>query len=104
MSLDDSTWQEMQRELEKLLGKDKKFGPLHRLEVVDDEQLILAWDPQLRAKAKSLPSAYMQFMETIADCLAEYGFCLEADDDASETNPLDYLLIVPEDDFEDDED
>ncbi|MFY7930917.1 MAG: hypothetical protein ACOVS5_18770 [Oligoflexus sp.] len=65
--------------------------------------MILAWDAEMRQKAKSMPSAYLQFIETVADCLSDYGFCLEADEEAQEPHAANYLLITPEDESEDDE-
>lgn len=95
---------EMIHEVERILKQDPKFGPLHRLETNEHDELLLVWDNSaLRAKSKSQPGPYLSFMENLSDCLAEFGYCLAADDDADENQRNNYLLIVPEDDedFED---
>ncbi len=90
-------WFELQKRLETIMAKDARFGPLHRLHWDTPEQCILQWDDaQLRGKVRSHQAQYLHFMEAIADCLEEYGLCLEAEEDADDKIKNNYLLIVPE--------
>lgn len=90
----------MRKELEEILRRDKKFGPLHQIVMAEDDTLVLTWTDQLRPKSKSSPGPYLEFMESISDCLLNYGYCLVADEGASETEKNNYLLILPEDEFD----
>ena len=89
----------MKEEVERILKKNKSFGPLHQLKLSEDEGLILTWENEiLRPKARAHQPAYVAFMEEIADCLMDFGYCLEADVDATETEKNNYFLILPEHD------
>ncbi len=102
--MDSHTLDEMKKEVEKILRRDNRFGSLHRLEMAEDEMLVLAWDDNaLRQKAKAQQGAYLAFMEEISDCLEEFGYCLAAEEGANEKERNNYLLIVPEDDADFDE-
>ncbi len=96
----DSNLVAMKNDLEDILRRDKKFGPLHSISSAEDDNLVLTWTEQLRPKSKSSPGPYLEFMEAISDCLLNYGYCLVADDGASETERNNYLLILPEDEFD----
>lgn len=100
MMNEDANILAMKKDLEEILRRDKKFGPLHQLVNAEDDTLVLSWSDQLRPKSKSSPGPYLAFMETISDCLLNYGYCLVADDGASETEKNNYLLILPEDEFD----
>lgn len=104
MDFEGEDREEMVREIEQVLKRDPKFGPLHRIETNEHDELLLVWDnAALRAKSKSQPGPYLAFMEGLSDCLADFGYCLAADDEANESQKNNFLLIVPEDDadFED---
>jgi hypothetical protein len=92
-------------EVERILRQNQKFGPLHRVESSDEGDIRLVWDnAALRSKSKAAPGPYLAFMEEIADCLSEFGYCLAADDESNEHQKNNFLHIVPDDDaeFEDD--
>ena len=89
----------MKEDIERILKKNTKFGPLHRLTTSEDGELLLSWENAvLRPKARANNPAYVTFMEEIADVLLDFGYCLEADVDATETERNDYFLIVPDTD------
>ncbi|WP_141733323.1 hypothetical protein [Oligoflexus tunisiensis] len=97
--MDSSTLITLKAEVENILRRDRLFGSLHRIETGEQDELILSWDNAvLRPKTRAHPGPYLSFMEEVADCLADYGYCLEADEEASERERNNYLLIVPEDD------
>ena len=98
MSFDFDSTEQMKLEIESILKRDRKFGPLHQLAVADDDTLMLTWNNDLRVKAKAAPAPYLEFMEELSDCLSNFGYCLEADDGASETERNNYFLIIPEND------
>ncbi len=96
MSFEFESIEPMKMELESILKRDRKFGPLHQLTTSADDTLMLTWTPELRSKAKAAPTPYIEFMEEISDCLSNFGYCLEADEGASETERNNYFLIIPE--------
>lgn len=101
MSFDQRPPLDMKFELESILQQDNRFGGLHRLEIAEDGELVLKWDNAvLRQKKKSNPGPYLAFMEKIADCLADFGYCLTAEEGANEQNLNNYLLILPDDEHE----
>lgn len=103
MSQDFAHVETMKHEIEKILKKNQKFGALHRLALSPDEVLMLTWtNSELRPKVRANQPAYVSFMEELSDCLMEFGYCLTADDDATETEKNDFLYIVPEDESEED--
>ncbi len=96
--MDSSTLITLMAEVERVLKHDRLFGSLHRIETTENDELILSWDnAALRPKSKAHPGPYLRFMEDLADCLADFGYCLAADDDASENERNNYLLIVADD-------
>ena len=104
MTHDFGTMESMKQELEQILKRNSKFGSLHYLKNTDDDELILTCDNEvLRPRAKGNQAAYISFMEEISDCLMEFGYCLTADEDATEHERNNYLFIVPDDeaDFDD---
>ncbi|MDQ3231885.1 MAG: hypothetical protein M3Q07_08710 [Pseudobdellovibrionaceae bacterium] len=102
--MDSSTLINLRAEVERVLKNDKLFGSLHRIESNDNDELLLVWDnAALRPKSKAHPGPYLNFMEEISDCLADFGFCLAADEEASEKERNNYLLIVADDDEDFDE-
>ena len=93
----------MKQDIEKILKKNKLFGPLHQIALSPDEDLMFRWsNPELRPKARAHQAAYVSFMEEIADCLLDYGYCLEADVDATEAERNDFMWIVPDEGQEED--
>jgi len=103
--MDSSTLITLKAEVERVLKSDRLFGALHRIETTGDGDLLLSWDNNaLRPKSKAHPGPYLAFMESISDCLEDFGYCLAADEEANESARNNYLLIVAEDDadFEDD--
>ncbi len=105
MSHDFAQTEAMKQEIEKILKRNQKFGPLHRLALSENEELMLTWtNSELRPKVRANQPAYVSFMEELTDCLLEFGYCLSADDDATETEKNDYFFIVPDDGSEGDED
>jgi hypothetical protein len=97
--MDSSTLITLMAEVERVLQHDRLFGSLHRLETTENDELILSWDnAALRPKSKAHPGPYLRFMEDVADCLADFGYCLAADEEASENQRNNYLLIVADDD------
>lgn len=103
--MDSSTLITVKAEVERVLKNDKLFGALHRMETTGDGELILTWDNNaLRPKSKAHPGPYLSFMEAISDCLEDFGYCLAADDEASENARNNYLLIVADNDEEADSD
>ena len=101
MSIDQRSLADMKIELESILRQDNRFGGIHRLEIAEDGELLLKWDNAvLRQKKKANPGPYLAFMENIADCLSDYGYCLMADEAADETHKNNYLLILAEDENE----
>lgn len=102
--MDTSTLIALKSEVEKVFKRDTRFGSLHRLEENEHNELLLVWDnAALRPKSKANPGPYLAFMEELSDCLADFGYCLAADEEANENAHNNYLLIVAEDeaDFED---
>lgn len=101
MSKNSDALDSMKNDIEGLLKRDNRFGPLHRLATLDDGELILQWDNAvLKPKAKANPGPYLAFMEQISDCVSDYGYCLSAEDDSTEQQRNNYLLIVPDDDID----
>jgi hypothetical protein len=103
--MDSSTLITLKAEVERFLKSDRLFGALHRLETTGDGELILTWDNNaLRPKSKAHPGPYLSFMEAISDCLEDFGYCLAADEEASENTRNNYLLIVADtaEEFDDD--
>jgi hypothetical protein len=97
--MDSSTLLTLMAEVERILKHDRLFGPLHRIETTENDELILSWDnAALRPKSKAHPGPYLRFTEDVSDCLADFGYCLAADEEANENERNNYLLIVAEDD------
>lgn len=97
--MDTSTLITLKTEVERVLKQDRLFGSLHRIETTENDELILIWDnATLRPKSRAHPGPYLSFMEEVADCLSDFGYCLAADEEASEKERNNYLLIVAEDD------
>ncbi len=99
MILDQGNRETMKKEIERILKRDTRFGPLHHLELSADDELMLVWDnATLRQRSKAQQGPYLAFMEEISDCLLEFGYCLAAEDGANEQEKNNYLLILPEND------
>ena len=104
MSYDLPSLARIQLEVEKILKTNKMFGSMHRVEPGENDSLVLIWDDAtLRAKSKANPGPYLEFMENIADALAEYGYALVAEEDANEKVRNNYLLIMADEGLDDDE-